>query len=66
VPDKASLLAQLRQKLRPGGVLAINTSFFDGSHPPQTGEFYRRWMMRSLRILKREYGMMPDRAQKAA
>ncbi|GEM_PF-142908 len=64
VPDKASLLAQLRQKLRPGGVLAINTSFFEGSHPQQTGEFYRRWMLRSFRILKREYDMMPDRAQK--
>ncbi len=64
VPDKAGLLAQLRMKLRPGGILAINTSFFDGSHPPESLEFYRRWMMRSLRILKREYGLSPDRSQK--
>ena len=64
VPDKAALLAQLRMKLRPGGLLAINTSFFDGSHPPESHEFYRRWMMRSLRILKREYGLSPDKSQK--
>jgi ubiquinone/menaquinone biosynthesis C-methylase UbiE len=64
VPDKAGLVAQLRTKLRPGGVLAINTSFFEGSHPPATEEFYRRWMFRSLRILKREYGLSPDRSQK--
>jgi trans-aconitate methyltransferase len=64
VPDKAGLLAQIRQKLRPGGVLAINTSFFEGSHPPETELFYQRWMMRSLRILKRQYGLSPDRSKK--
>jgi trans-aconitate methyltransferase len=64
VPDKKSLLLQIREKLSPNGVLAINTSFFDGSHPPASEEFFRRWLMRSLRILKREHGMMPDAAQK--
>lgn len=64
VPDKKNLLAQIREKLSPNGVLAINTSFFDGSHPPESEEFFRRWLMRSLRILKREYGMMPDASQK--
>ncbi len=64
IPDKADLLGQLRQKLRPGGTLAINTSFYEGSHPPETREFYSRWMMRSLRILKREYGLSPDRSKK--
>lgn len=64
VPDKKTLLSQIREKLSPNGVLAINTSFFDGSHPPASEEFFRRWMMRSLRILKREHGMMPDASQK--
>ena len=64
VPDKKGLLGQIRDKLEPGGVLAINTSFFDGSHPEESEEFYRRWMMRSLRILKREHGVMPDTSQK--
>ncbi len=64
VPDKASLLTQIRAKLRPGGTLAINTSFFSGPRTPETDQFLSRWMMRSLRILKREYGMMPDKAKK--
>ncbi len=64
VPDKQSLLAQIRDKLSPNGILAINTSFFEGSHPPSSEEFFRRWLMRSLRILKREHGMMPDASQK--
>ncbi len=64
VPDKKTLLGQIREKLSPNGILAINTSFFDGSHPPESEEFFRRWLMRSLRILKREHGMMPDAAQK--
>ena len=64
VPDKQTLLSQIREKLSPNGILAINTSFFDGSHPPASEEFFRRWMMRSLRILKREHGMMPDASMK--
>lgn len=64
VPDKKTLLAQIREKLSPNGILAINTSFFEGSHPPASEEFFRRWLMRSLRILKREHGMMPDASQK--
>lgn len=64
VPDKRSLLSQIRNRLQPGGILAFNTSFFEGSHPPESHEFYRRWMMRSLRILKREYGLSPNRSEK--
>jgi ubiquinone/menaquinone biosynthesis C-methylase UbiE len=64
VPDKKTLLAQIREKLTQNGLLAINTSFYDGSHPPESEDFYRRWLMRSLRILKREYGMRPDNAMK--
>ena len=64
VPDKRTLLSQIRNRLQPGGIFAFNTSFFEGSHPPESLEFYRRWMMRSLRVLKREYGLSPVKAQK--
>ena len=64
VLDKEKLLHEIKQSLRPGGTLSFNTSFFDGSHPPESQEFYRRWMMRSLRILKREYGLRPVRSDK--
>ena len=61
VNDKAMLLRQIRDRLRPGGILAFNTSFFEGSHPPESHDFYRRWMMRSLRTLRRDHGMFPDK-----
>jgi ubiquinone/menaquinone biosynthesis C-methylase UbiE len=64
VPDKGRLLDEVRGSLRPGGTLAFNTTFFDGSNPPESQAFYRRWMMRSLRILARDYSMRPAKAEK--
>ena len=61
VNDKLALLKQIRERLEPGGILAFNTSFFDGSHPPESHDFYRRWMMRSLRTLRRDHGLFPDK-----
>ena len=62
VNDKLELLRQIRERLNPGGILAFNTSFFEGSHPPESHDFYRRWMMRSLRTLRRDHGMFPDKS----
>jgi ubiquinone/menaquinone biosynthesis C-methylase UbiE len=62
VNDKVGLLKQIRERLKPGGILAFNTSFFDGSHPPESHDFYRRWMMRSLRTLRRDHGLFPDKS----
>ncbi|MBI4220246.1 MAG: methyltransferase [Chloroflexi bacterium] len=64
VPDKGKLLDEVRDSLRPGGTLAFNTTFFEGSNPPESEAFYRRWMMRSLRILAKEYGLRPTKADK--
>jgi ubiquinone/menaquinone biosynthesis C-methylase UbiE len=64
VPDKPKLLSQIKEKLAPNGIFAFNTSFFDGSHPPDSHEFFRKWMMRSLRILKREQGLSASKANK--
>ena len=64
VPDKPGLLAQIKEKLSPTGIFAFNTSFFDGSNPPDSHEFFRKWMMRSLRILKREHGLSASNAGK--
>ena len=63
IHDKASLLAEVRRTLRPGGVFAFNTAFFDGALPPDTMRYYRRWMMKALRKLKREYNLKPDRSK---
>ncbi len=64
VPDKKELLGQIKSKLQPNGIFAFNTSFFEGSHPEDSLIFFRKWMMRSMRILKREHGMAPDKTAK--
>ncbi len=61
VNDKQELLKQIRERLKPGGILAFNTSFFEGAHPPESLDFYRRWMMRALRTLRRDHGLFPDK-----
>jgi ubiquinone/menaquinone biosynthesis C-methylase UbiE len=61
VPDKELLLAQVSRALKPGGLFAFNTSFFQGAQPPETEQFYRRWMFRALRILRADYALTPQR-----
>ena len=64
VPDKPVLIDQVKDKLLPNGIFAFNTSFFEGSHPEDSHEFFRKWMMRSLRILKREHGLSANKSVK--
>ena len=64
VPDKPVLIDQIKDKLLPNGIFAFNTSFFEGSHPKDSHEFFRKWMMRSLRILKREHGLSANKSGK--
>ena len=64
VTDKSALINGVREQLLPNGVFAFNTSFFEGSHPPETHKFYRKWMIRSLRVLKSEYGISPKKSNK--
>jgi ubiquinone/menaquinone biosynthesis C-methylase UbiE len=64
VPEKTVLVDQIKEKLLPNGIFAFNTSFYEGSHPDDSLEFFRKWMMRSLRILKREYGLSADKSAK--
>lgn len=61
IPDKSDLLHEVFKSLKPGGQFAFNTSFYEGSHLPETLSFYRRWMLKAARILRREYGLSPDR-----
>ena len=64
VPEKTVLVDQIKEKLQPNGIFAFNTSFYEGSHPDDSLLFFRKWMMRSLRILKREHGLSADKSQK--
>ena len=61
VPEKEEVLKHIGNGLKDGGKLAFNTSFFLGSHPKETELFLRKWMMKSLRLLKKEYNLKPSK-----
>lgn len=56
VADKAQVLAEIRRTLKPGGVLAFNTTFFNGAYVEGTSGFWRRWIVRAVQVL-RERGL---------
>ena len=64
VADKDALLVEIRKSLKDGGKFAFNTSFFEGGQPPDSQHFYRKWMLKSSRILRREYGLAPKSSLK--
>ena len=66
VPEKTVLVDQIKETLEPNGIFAFNTSFYEGSHPDDSLLFFRKWMMRSLRILKREHGLAADKSAKVS
>ncbi len=63
IEDKHGLLAEVYRTLKPGGVFAFNTGFFEGALPPETVKYYRRWMIKALRKLKREHNLKPERSK---
>jgi ubiquinone/menaquinone biosynthesis C-methylase UbiE len=63
VPEKEQVLLEIKRTLREDGTFSFNTSFYDGAEPPEAEQFYRKWMMRALRALKREYDIMPQRTR---
>jgi ubiquinone/menaquinone biosynthesis C-methylase UbiE len=63
IEDKPGLLAEVHRTLKPGGVFAFNTGFFDGALPPETLRYYRRWMLKSLRKLRTQYNLKPEHSK---
>ena len=64
IPDKDTLVGDISKSLNPGGKFAFNTSFYEGGQVPESLLFYRKWMFKSARILRREYGLSPQRSDK--
>ncbi len=64
IPDKDAVVAEIAKTLKPGGKLAFNTTFYDGSLPQESLIFYRKWMFKANRFLRREYGMSPVKAER--
>jgi ubiquinone/menaquinone biosynthesis C-methylase UbiE len=50
---KVESLAEVSRVLRPGGVLAMNTTFYTGAAVEDHKEFYGRWMRRAVAELNR-------------
>lgn len=63
IEDKQRLLTEVYKTLKPGGIFAFNTGFFEGALPPETVKYYRRWMLKALRKLKREYDLKPEHSK---
>jgi ubiquinone/menaquinone biosynthesis C-methylase UbiE len=63
VSEKERVLEEIKKTLREDGTFSFNTTFYRGAEPPETEQFYRKWMMRSLRSLRSNYGIMPDKTR---
>src|SRR2546421_469821 len=50
------VIAEIRKALKPGGVFAFNTTFFNGAYVEGTSAFWRRWIVRAVQVV-RERGM---------
>jgi ubiquinone/menaquinone biosynthesis C-methylase UbiE len=46
--QKEQALAESHRVLRSGGLLAMNTAFYEGSYPEESKPFYSRWIRRSI------------------
>lgn len=64
IPDKHGLMEEISKVLKPGGKFVFNTSFYEGSHLPESLEFYRKWMFKAYRILRNDYGLRPEKSEK--
>ncbi|HEX8997460.1 MAG TPA: class I SAM-dependent methyltransferase [Ktedonobacterales bacterium] len=66
IPDKADVIRKLSAALRPGGYLAINSSFYTGAYAPGSERFYHLWTRRALGWLRTNHpGVRTSRQEKA-
>ena len=54
VSDKPQVLKEIRSVLKPGGLLAFNSTFFNGAYVEGTSGFWRRWIVRSVQVLREQ------------
>lgn len=66
VPDKVRVVREIASVLKPGGAFAFSTAFFRGAEPEETLSFYRGWLFRALRCLRKTYNLTPHREKAPA
>lgn len=57
---KEKALAESWQALKPGGVIALNTTFYEGAYPEESKPFYSRWIRRAIAEINQR---LPNRAK---
>ena len=57
---KDRALSEMRRVLKQGGVLAFNTTFYEGAYPEESKPFYSRWIRRSIAEVNRR---LPNRSK---
>ena len=55
IEDKSAVFKEIGKALNPGGVLAFNTTFFEGAYLPITEKTNRLWIVRAVQQMRREY-----------
>lgn len=55
VPDKLAAFQQMATILAPGGILACNSAFYQGTYVPGTERFYRLWTRRAVGWLRQAH-----------
>jgi ubiquinone/menaquinone biosynthesis C-methylase UbiE len=63
VHEKDHVLQEIKRTLREDGTFSFNTSFYLGAEPPEAEQFYRKWMIKALRVLKTQYGLSPQKTK---
>ena len=55
IEDKHAVFKEIGKALNPGGVVAFNTTFFDGAYLPITEKANRLWVVRAVQKMRREH-----------
>jgi ubiquinone/menaquinone biosynthesis C-methylase UbiE len=61
--SKEKALKECSRVLRPGGVLAVNSTFYDGAYPEESKPFYSRWIRRAIVEINQR---LPQRSKSGA
>jgi ubiquinone/menaquinone biosynthesis C-methylase UbiE len=65
LPNEAKVraLSETHRVMKPGGVLAVNSTFYDGAYPEESKPFYSRWIRRAIVEINKR---LPERSKSGA